>query len=284
VLAWRPLVSDDLLPLALVLVGTLLGVVVATRWRAPAPVSEAGSVAPDPWARIGVGVGALIAGFTVLALVPLWGSVASVGRGAVLASVEIACALLLVRAARGEGATRTAALALRGPGTGIAKQIARALGRTPAWLSPSVVGVFVATAPLAAIGLWWGGGLLLRLVPATGEAPIETLVAWPSGSLAVAIVAVLVPIAEELFFRGFVYGAIEDKHGRSAAFLLTVFLFTLAHVPQVWGAWGALVSIALTGVVLTGLRAASGSTTVAALAHLGHNALVALVSVASSSA
>lgn len=112
--------------------------------------------------------------------------------------------------------------------------------------------------------------LALRLVPSTGEAPIEAFIAWPSGALTFALLGMVVPLAEELFFRGFIFAALRAK-GLGLACAGTIALFTLAHAQQVWGNWGALLSVTLTGVVLTLLRAASGSTLVPAVAHVLFN-------------
>lgn len=112
--------------------------------------------------------------------------------------------------------------------------------------------------------------LSMSVVPSTGEAPIEAFISWPSGALAFATIGMVVPLAEEIFFRGFVYGLIEPA-GRAWAFVLTWVLFVAAHAHQTWGNWGALLGICFTGAVCTGLRAATGSTLVPAVAHLLYN-------------
>jgi membrane protease YdiL (CAAX protease family) len=136
----------------------------------------------------------------------------------------------------------------------------------------------LAVAPIAGIVLWVLGGIALRLVPATGEAPIETLVSWPSGSLALALVAVVVPVAEELFFRGFVFGQLERRFGGAVAFGATIALFALAHLPQDFGAWGALTSVLVAGAGFTAIRWLTGSTLASTLAHLAHNAIIVVLS------
>ena len=55
------------------------------------------------------------------------------------------------------------------------------------------------------------------------------------------------------------------------AYLGTIVLFASVHAQQAWGNWGALLSVTLTGAVLTLLRALSGSTLVPAVAHLLYN-------------
>ena len=116
--------------------------------------------------------------------------------------------------------------------------------------------------------------LATRFVPSTGTAPIETFVREPSGTLSFATLAVLAPIAEELFFRGFVYGT-ALRFGRVVAFALAALLFAGAHAPQAWGGWGALSAVVAAGVGLTALRAWSGSIAVPVAAHLLYNAALA---------
>jgi len=133
---------------------------------------------------------------------------------------------------------------------------------------------WIVAAPVAGLAAKAGGGWLRSLVPATGEAPIEMLISWPSGALAVGVVAAVAPIVEELFFRGFVYGWVERRLGSGWAFLTSASLFTLAHASQTWGAWGALASVALVGFMASGLRWASGSTLVPMVAHFVYNASI----------
>jgi membrane protease YdiL (CAAX protease family) len=88
---------------------------------------------------------------------------------------------------------------------------------------------------------------------------------------------VLLPVAEEVFFRGYLYRA-ALRLGAAAAFVITVVLFVALHAQQSWGNWGGLVAIALTGTALTGLRALSGSVLVPALAHLLYNFALSVAS------
>jgi membrane protease YdiL (CAAX protease family) len=178
---------------------------------------------------------------------PIPGSVGGMLRGLLLATVEIAIAWLA--AAWIFGATRPG-LALHAPAH-----------RPGLWLLVSV-GCAALLNPMAR--------LALRLVPQTGQAPIETFIAWPSGALAFAALGMAVPLAEELFFRGLVYGALEPR-GRAIAYFGTLALFTAAHAQQAFGNWGALLAVTITGAVLTGLRAVTGSTLVPAVAHLLYN-------------
>ena len=122
-------------------------------------------------------------------------------------------------------------------------------------------------------------------VPSTGVAPIEVALAAPSGSLALAIVAVVAPVAEELFFRGLVYTLLEDRFGkgtalgRNIAFAGSWLVFAAAHLPQQWGAWGAVASVALAGLMFTVVRRITGSALASGAAHLSHNAFINLLAI-----
>jgi membrane protease YdiL (CAAX protease family) len=112
--------------------------------------------------------------------------------------------------------------------------------------------------------------LSLELVPATSEAPIQSFVSWPSGMLCFAALGMVLPLGEELFFRGYLY-RVALALGRAAAFWITFVLFVALHAEQSWGNWGGLVAVAVTGLALTGLRAQSGSVLIPALAHVLYN-------------
>lgn len=71
--------------------------------------------------------------------------------------------------------------------------------------------------------------------------------------VAVVTIAVLAPIAEELFFRGFVFNAWEREYGTRSALFGAALLFGLAHVPG--GTPIAVVIVLLLGFLLTGVYA-----------------------------
>ncbi len=141
--------------------------------------------------------------------------------------------------------------------------------------------VGLVTAPVVGVALFVIGGvvqgLVARLGPAETTSAVERFVSWPSATLAVAAVALISPIAEETFFRGFVFGDLTGRLGPLVAGVLTTIAFVLPHLPQLWGAWGAIAALTVTSAALTALRASTGSTLVPALAHLAHNAALALV-------
>jgi membrane protease YdiL (CAAX protease family) len=134
----------------------------------------------------------------------------------------------------------------------------------------------MATALLAAALLVVAAELALRGVPATSRAPIQSFVSWPSGLLCFALLGVLLPLGEELFFRGYLYGRML-AFGRTLAFAISVAIFLALHLRQSWGNWGGAVAVAVAGVVLTALRARTGSTLVPAIAHVIYNATLSAV-------
>ncbi|HZU13668.1 MAG TPA: CPBP family intramembrane glutamic endopeptidase [Chloroflexota bacterium] len=73
-------------------------------------------------------------------------------------------------------------------------------------------------------------------------------------------------LAEEMFFRGALFSAVESHAGTLAAVTVSSVAFALLHVP-LYG-WGAVPLDLAVGVWLGGLRAVSGSVTAPAIAHV----------------
>jgi membrane protease YdiL (CAAX protease family) len=157
--------------------------------------------------------------------------------------------------------------------------VAQALGL---W-APTRMGVGLSSAVVAWPLLVGTARLALRWVPSTGEAPIQSFISWPSGMLAAALLGVLLPAAEELFFRGYLYAALL-QFGRPAAAIGSVALFGLMHAEQGWGNWGGLAAVFAAGAVLCGVRVLTDSTLIAALTHVAYNLTLSLASIAAASA
>lgn len=273
VLARRTLGDLDL-GLVLLALATGLALVIGLAARA---AGDAHDTAAGGALRASIGVGIVVAsGITIGALGP-GGPTAGLLGGLLLGASELAAAYALVRP--GPGGSRTAALGLTRP------------ARPPRWLAaPSLepgraerlAGMFcvagLALAPLVGVLLFFVARLALALVPSTGQAPVEAFVSWPSGMLSFAALAVVAPIAEEVFFRGLVYGALRGPGGagrEAIAIAGSWLLFALAHAPQDWGNWGGLLAVLVAGLGFTVLRATSGTVLVPCLAHLVYNGLLA---------
>lgn len=197
------------------------------------------------WA-LGLGLlGALL--FQLLLDVRLPGIGSGVGRGLLVGALEVGLALL---------GARLVFVASR-PGLRL-------------FAPPRHASLWLLSAVAVALFLRVASHYCLSLVSRTGEAPIETFIAWPSGALSFALLGMAAPLAEEPFFRGFVFGALR-RINLAVACAGSFSLFVLAHVQQVWGSWGALLSLVFTAAALTGLRALSGSCLVPALAHVLFN-------------
>lgn len=205
-----------------------------------------------PWLRVLAGLLALITLFFSISLITS-GPASQLAIDVVFAALEVLLAAMLIG-----GAT----FALRLDTLGLARPAKWWF----AWFPAAVV---------AGLGLMVLAHLATRLVPSTSTSAVQNFVSWPSGMLSFATLAVIAPLAEEVFFRGFVYGALAKRHwllGFFGAWLT----FAAFHATQTWGQWGALVAIFVTGLGLTTIRALSGSVLVAATAHLVYNGVLAL--------
>lgn len=87
-----------------------------------------------------------------------------------------------------------------------------------------------------------------------------------------ALLAVLsAPLVEEVVYRGVLYPGLERSWGAAAGVAGATFLFALVHVPQYWGSWAAISTIVLLSLVLTVLRAATGSILPGVATHFFYN-------------
>lgn len=133
--------------------------------------------------------------------------------------------------------------------------------RTLAWAIPAGVAVMLVSVAL------------LRALNLRGvESPLRKLFEDPT-TLPLAIVAVAFagPLAEELFFRGFLQPLMIKSSGAIAGILLAGAAFGMLHYPQSGGRWGQVAIIAFAGCVFGCARYFSGSTIAAAGMHMAYN-------------
>jgi membrane protease YdiL (CAAX protease family) len=129
---------------------------------------------------------------------------------------------------------------------------------------------FLAGGAVLAIGVSFAGGFL----NSKETLPIEELLRARVSILLFGILGVLVaPLVEETIFRGFLYPVIARRLGIAAGIAITGTLFGLMHAAQLWGGWGQIALLILVGVVLTWVRARTGTVAASYLVHLGYNGL-----------
>ena len=122
------------------------------------------------------------------------------------------------------------------------------------------------TLSLAVFGV---GAVAFALGRAVVEVPVR-----PHG-LAVAVsLNALAAVAEEAFFRRYLYGLVVEPHGAVVAVAVTAGAFALVHV-TVWGWWVLPLDLAA-GLVLSWQRAATGRWSVPAATHVIANTLALL--------
>ncbi len=97
-------------------------------------------------------------------------------------------------------------------------------------------------------------------------------------ALVVFVLGVLTPVLEELFFRGYLFGALLAARGPRTAVLVSAFLFGLFHLLTGGGiAVEKLIASTLLGVVLGWLCWKSGSVVPGVLLHATHNSVLTLL-------
>src|SRR5579862_5832822 len=129
---------------------------------------------------------------------------------------------------------------------------------------------FLAGGAVLAVGVpFAGGSLRSRETP-----PIEEMLQARASVVLFGVLGVLVaPLVEETIFRGFLYPVIARRLGVAAGVAITGTLFGLMHAAQLWGGWGQIALLIVVGVVLTWVRARTGTVAASYFVHLGYNGL-----------
>lgn len=86
--------------------------------------------------------------------------------------------------------------------------------------------------------------------------------------LAFLIIAIIVPIAEEIIFRGYLYGKLRKHLNLPVAMLLTSLLFAILH-----GQWNVGVNVFAVSIILCSLREITGTIYAGILVHVIKNAV-----------
>jgi len=98
----------------------------------------------------------------------------------------------------------------------------------------------------------------------------------------------LVPVFEEMFFRGFLYPVLARRLGLVLAVFLTAAPFVMIHVPQLEDpkmsfakSWGAILVISIIGFALTIVRAVKKSVAAGVLMHMAYNGFTSILAIVS---
>jgi membrane protease YdiL (CAAX protease family) len=138
------------------------------------------------------------------------------------------------------------------------------------WVWPTrftnILGLGLAGVPLAFVVSY-----LETVLPMPPQVPFERLFTSATAAYSVGVLAVLAaPLMEELFFRGFLYPALR-RFGTVTAVLLTSLAFAGVHGGQYGWAWSVVLLMFFVGLVLTIVRAWTGSVATGFLIHCGYN-------------
>ena len=110
--------------------------------------------------------------------------------------------------------------------------------------------------------------------------PMEDFLKTPSAAVLTAIFAVsLGPLMEELFFRGFLYPVLARRWGLFAAISITSVAFGLIHGAQLAFSPGLVLIVFLVGLVLTIVRAKTGSVGSSFVVHVSYNSTLVVLGV-----
>jgi membrane protease YdiL (CAAX protease family) len=153
--------------------------------------------------------------------------------------------------------------------------------RTMGWRELHLGGQTTSASALRCLG---GGAILALLVSYAGtflkekgKLPIEELFhSRPTVILLMFFGILVAPLVEETMFRGFLYPIFARYFGIGAGVIVTGVLFGAMHAQQLWGGWGQIGLLIGVGILLTWVRARTGTVTASYFMHLGYNSFLFL--------
>jgi hypothetical protein len=156
-------------------------------------------------------------------------------------------------------------------------------GTAVRWNWPKAWTAYLALGVAFAIGLQ----VLAKFLPMPKEIPMEAFFKTAARAWVLSIAAMtLVPLMEELFFRGFLYPVVARRLGVIFAVVFTALSFTAIHVPQLAdphmplsNSWGAVLLILIIGMALTIVRAVKKSVAAGVLMHMAYNGFTSLAAI-----
>lgn len=117
--------------------------------------------------------------------------------------------------------------------------------------------------------------IVSSIFPPSEPPPIEKLISSTQALYAFALFGIgMAPLFEEIIFRGFLYRAFFDVGGAPVAIPCTALLFTVLHIPQLWGSWAGIALIFIVGYILSFIRERSNSLIPSFIIHTAYNAML----------
>jgi uncharacterized protein len=131
---------------------------------------------------------------------------------------------------------------------------------------------------LAGVVMSFGLQGVAHLVPIPKDLPMDRFFQTTREAWVLAVFGVtFAPLLEELFFRGFLYPVLVRRLGVVTSVVLTAAAFSLIHAEQLGRAWGPVLVIFLVGLVLTVVRAKTGSVAAGVLMHVAYNGTISVL-------
>ena len=132
---------------------------------------------------------------------------------------------------------------------------------------------------IGAVLVAFGGDWITTAVPDTGPVNPLLAAAYMDKGLAIQLwwiagTVLIVPIGEEMVFRGAVQPYLAARIGNGFAILLAALCFVAMHLSQLDGYWPAMVAIFSLGVAAGVARWRTGSLYGAILVHVAYNSTV----------
>jgi membrane protease YdiL (CAAX protease family) len=135
---------------------------------------------------------------------------------------------------------------------------------------------------LILFGFFAVAGVVTYLVPSEENDMVRILRSSRLVLYTVAALAVLTaPFVEELIYRGILYSPLQRAVGAPLAVVVVTLLFSAVHVPQYWGTPSTIVLLTLLSLILTVIRAKTGSLLPCVILHTVFNATQSLLMIAS---
>lgn len=111
-----------------------------------------------------------------------------------------------------------------------------------------------------------------QFVKQSGPVPFEEFFKARQSVLMLMGFGILVaPLVEETIFRGFLYPVAARQFGIAPGIIFTGIIFGAFHAMQLWGAWGQIALLVVVGIVLSAIRARTGSVLASFLVHVAYN-------------